>query len=250
MRTRAFEACEAIRSSFSYQRAVRAQLLLRSRVNLTWPGDHVLEKGVAAVDASYWGPGELFGVAVVVTYDPSGNVIACHEAYGPVCVPYVPGLLAFREARLMIPALASALKARGVGLILVDGHGIAHPRRFGIASHLGVVLSTPSIGVAKSLLYGDLVPCALGTCIEANGEVLGVVLEGSGKRVFVSPGNQIDVNKAFEVARSMMREGYGVPYPLALADRLSKLERKRLSSTMPKEVVVQRCDGVLSEVLR
>ncbi|MGC9071991.1 MAG: endonuclease V [Acidilobus sp.] len=249
MRRRAPDRCAGIRSSFSYERAVRAQQALRSRVTFSWPGNHVLERGVIAVDASYWGAGESYGIAVAIALGPSGRALTCYEAYGPVCVPYIPGLLAFREAQLMVPALRAAVRAMGASVVLVDGHGIAHPRRFGIASHLGVVLSIPSIGVAKGLLYGSLAPCPLGTCIEAEGEVLGAALEVSGRRIYVSPGNMVDVAKAVEVVKSMLREGVRLPYPLADADRISKLERKRLSGTRPDILNVGPCDEAIELAL-
>ncbi len=240
LRTGAPEACSSVRASFSYSRAVRAQKSLTSRVVLNPPEGLSLGR-VVAVDAAYWGPGETYGVAVAVVFKGGEELTACYEAVGAACVPYVPGLLAFREAQLMVPAVRAALARAGGSLLLVDGHGIAHPRRFGIASHLGVVLSVPSIGVAKRLLYGRLEGCQLGRCIVADGHVLGVEIESSGRPIYVSPGNMIDVETAASVVRSLMRRGLHLPYPLHVADRISKEERRRLSSLSPSALEVRGC---------
>lgn len=244
------EVCRGIRGAFSYERAVRAQKALRLKVTLRWPGDDVLSRAIMALDASYWGPQESYGVAVAVAFTPEGEPLACYESRGPVCVPYVPGLLAFREMQLMAPAAIALMTRYRVGLTLVDGHGIAHPRRFGIASHVGVALGVPSIGVAKRLLYGRLEQCDLGLCIASDEGVLGVAIETPRGRIYVSPGNLVDVRKSLELVRPMLRSGLALPYPLGVADRLSKLERSRLTTTRPNSVTVHSCDDKLKEVVK
>jgi len=150
----------------------------------------------------------------------------------------------------MAPAAMALMTRYRVGLTLVDGHGIAHPRRFGIASHVGVALAVPSIGVAKRLLYGRLEQCDLGLCIASDEGVLGVAIETSRGRIYVSPGNLVDVRKSLELVRPMLRSGLALPYPLGVADRLSKLERSRLTTTRPTSVTVHSCDDKLKEVVK
>ncbi len=246
MRTRAPEVCEGIRGSFSYARAIKAQQELRSRVVLKPPAN-LDTRTVIAVDAAYWGPGEGYGVAVALSLERGTTIASCYEAIGPVCVPYVPGLLAFRETSLMGPAVRATRASSRGGLLLVDGHGIAHPRRFGIASHLGVTMSMPSIGVAKRPLYGRLESCRLGRCIIADGEIIGVELNSSGRPIYVSPGNMIDVATAASLVRSMLRQGVLLPLPLQLADLITKAERRRLSGTSPSALEVRSCERSVLE---
>ena len=247
LRTRAPEVCEGVRGSFSYARAVRAQKELSSRVVLRSPPE-LAARVVIAVDAAYWGPGESYGVAVALAVKEGKDVVGCKEAIGPVCVPYIPGLLAFRETSLMGAAIRALRPYLVNGLLLVDGHGIAHPRRFGIASHLGVTLSMPSIGVAKRLLYGRVEDCNLGRCIVADGDVIGVELNSSGHTIYVSPGNMIDVASAALFVKSMLRPGLLLPLPLQMADAITKFERRRLSSDSPIALEVKDCEGEVLEL--
>lgn len=247
LRIRAPEACEGVRGSFSYERAVRAQKELSTRVVLR-PPPELAARVVIAVDAAYWGPREIYGVAVAIAMEWERGVVGCKEAVGPVCVPYVPGLLAFREASLMGPAVRALRPYLANGLLLVDGHGIAHPRRFGIASHLGVTLSMPSIGVAKRLLYGRVEDCSLGRCIVAGGDVIGVELDSSGRPIYVSPGNMVDVASAAFLVKSMLRPGVLLPLPLQIADAITKFERRRLAGTSPTTLDVKDCEGEVIEL--
>jgi deoxyribonuclease V len=142
----------------------------------------------------------------------------------PTSMPYVPGLLSFRE----LPALLQALSqfSRRPELLFVDGHGIAHPRGLGIAAHLGVVTDLPSIGVAKSRLCGR--HAELGaergaqTPLLLGGTVIGTVLRSKPhcNPLFVSPGHRLSISTATEwVMRCLTR--YRLPEPTRLADRLA-----------------------------
>jgi deoxyribonuclease V len=125
-------------------------------------------------------------------------------AHCPTTFPYVPGLLSFRE----IPAILQAYRRlrNKPDLIICDGQGYAHPRRFGLASHLGVFLDIPSIGVAKTLLVGSHGPLARkrGSRSELrhDGEVVGVALRTRGgvKPVFVSAGHRVSLASAIAIA--------------------------------------------------
>lgn len=139
--------------------------------------------------------------------------------------PYVPGLLSFREAPAAIAAIRRLV--RGPDLLLCDGHGIAHPRRIGIASHLGLCLDLPSIGVAKSILVGSHGPLgpARGdwTPLVDRGEVIGAALRTRpGVRpVYVSIGHRVCLATAIAIVLQCTGR-FRLPEPIRAADRLSK----------------------------
>jgi len=142
----------------------------------------------------------------------------------PTVMPYVPGLLSFRELPALLAALA--LLERTPDLVFVDGHGIAHPRRLGIAAHFGVATDLPSIGVAKKRLAGeagtpgptrgDHAPLRL------RGEQVGWVLRSKTGclPLFVSPGHRVSVQGALDETLSCLGR-YRLPEPTRLADRLA-----------------------------
>ncbi|MEW2116662.1 endonuclease V [Streptomyces sp. NPDC005474] len=127
-------------------RAVQDEL--RPLVVLDEPGPPPGAGHVTGVDVAYDDERDLVVAAAVVLDAATHDVVAEATAVGRVSFPYVPGLLAFRE----IPAVMAALEALAVppGLVVCDGYGLAHPRRFGLASHLGVLTGLPTIGVAKN----------------------------------------------------------------------------------------------------
>lgn len=234
-------ACLGVRSNFSYRVARDDQLKLKNLLRLD--EDIAPPRILAAVDAAYWGQGGDFGVAVALTVDVTSRSFECYYSYGPVCIPYVPGLLAFRELELMAPALIKAVGRRKVDLLLVDGHGIAHPRGFGLASHLGVALRLPSIGVAKGLLYGQEAPCDYGTCIYIGNTAVGAVLRTpTGSRIYVSPGNLVSLKYSIDVVKTLLIDGLRLPYPLQAADAISKDLRSMLRSEEAEGVKVKACD--------
>lgn len=143
----------------------------------------------------------------------------------PTTFPYIPGLLSFRE----IPAILSALRQIQTmpDALMVDGQGIAHPRRMGIAAHLGVLLDMPAIGVAKSRLTGDYAELpeykGAATPLMDKGERIGTVLRSRerSKPLFISPGHRVGVETALEwVLHGLTR--YRLPEPTRLADKYSK----------------------------
>lgn len=143
----------------------------------------------------------------------------------PAALPYIPGLLSFRE----LPSILAALEQlpRVPDLIVCDGQGIAHPRRFGIAAHLGVVTAVPSIGVAKSILVGthDELPGEKGarTPLRIDGDIVGVVLRSRAgcAPLIVSPGHRVGIERAADLVMALVSR-YRLPEPTRLADRLSK----------------------------
>lgn len=179
---------------------------------------------VAGVDVSYRRWGQRFYAAVVVLDYAMQTVIETVSADGLVDFPYVPGLLSFRELPILLQAFAK-LKAIP-DLILADAQGIAHPRRLGLASHLGLWLDLPTIGCAKSRLCGeaaepDATPGSW-TALREDGEEIGRVVRTKArvKPLYVSPGHQLDLSAAVEATLHCCR-GYRLPEPTRQAHLLS-----------------------------
>ena len=178
---------------------------------------------VAAVDAAY--RGDLMSVAAVgwrIGEDKpiDEKCLICKAPY-----PYVPGLLFLREAPPMLKAVK--LLELDWQLLLVDGHGILHPRRMGLAVLLGLTLDKPTIGIAKSLLIGSESGGGEFGEVRASGELLGYWFKLDRRKFYASPGYLIDVKQIPEIIR---RFG-GYPKPLSYADRLSRrmLSRRSLA---------------------
>lgn len=136
--------------------------------------------------------------------------------------PYISGFLAYREAPITIETYHKL--ELEPDLLIVDGNGILHPRRMGLACHIGLALDKPCIGVAKSLLCGE----QNGDTIYLGKDVVGKVLETKkkAKPIYVSPGHKITLQTAFELIRGMMRE-HKLPEPLHEAHKhAAKMRRK------------------------
>lgn len=186
---------------------------------------------VAGVDVSYEKRGDLFHAAIVVLSFPGLDIVEEATAEDRVTFPYVPGLLSFRELPILLRAFEGLKTIPDV--VLVDGQGIAHPRRLGLASHLGLWLGLPTIGCAKSRLVGDSdepgrekgarEPLRIGE------EVVGTVLRSrDGVRpLYVSPGHLVDVEKASELVLACCGR-YRMPEPTRRAHLLSN--RLRLAA--------------------
>ena len=179
---------------------------------------------VAGIDVGFEEAGTVTSAAVVILSFPSLELEERVIARRPTRFPYVPGLLSFREVPTVLDALTQ-LNVRP-DLLLCDGQGIAHPRRFGIASHIGVLTDWPSIGVAKSLLTGfhAEVPEARGAWvpIKQRDETIGAVLRTrvKVKPVYISIGHKISLDSAIDyVMRCTTR--YRLPETTRLADRLA-----------------------------
>ncbi|KPV40507.1 hypothetical protein AN478_06245 [Thiohalorhabdus denitrificans] len=193
---------------------------LRQRVRLE-PYHGPVER-VAGVDAAFLGD-QVVAVVVVLRF-PELTVEEEAVAVRPVPFPYVPGLLSFREGPAVLEVFRAV--ANPPDLILFDGQGIAHPRRLGIAAHLGVLLDRPAIGVAKSRLTGTFDEGALGAEKGARvplteaGEVLGAVVRSrtNVRPLFVSPGHRCDADSAVDWTLACCTR-YRLPEPTRLADR-------------------------------
>jgi len=201
------------------------QDVLRSRVVLDEPGPPPGTGRVTGVDVAYDDERDVVVAAAVVLDGATLDVVAEATAVGRVAFPYVPGLLAFRE----IPAVLAALESLTAdpGLVICDGYGLAHPRRFGLASHLGVLTGLPVFGVAKNpftFTYeqpgphrGDWSPLLDGD------EVVGRALrtQGGVKPVFVSVGHRTGLDNACAHTLRLARE-FRQPETTRRADALCR----------------------------
>ncbi len=183
---------------------------------------------VLGVDVSYMRSEQTFTACAVLLEMPGLKVVNSCCGMGAVSFPYVPGLLSFRELPPLIPILK---KAPRPDLIIVDGHGIAHPRGFGLACHLGLITGVPTIGCAKSLLVGTCEKPGLERGATApmtfDGRVVGYALRSrrGSKPLYISPGHLLDPEEAVKGVQ-MCLKGYRLPEPTRLADRLTKRTRE------------------------
>ncbi len=200
--------------------AIELQKNLSGMVSTKWDGRRVAT--IAAADVHFPRRETSRAALVVVTF-PGLEPVETVVRDSPTSFPYIPGLLSFRE----IPPILEAWKElRTVpGLILCDSHGTAHPRGLGMASHLGIDLGIPSIGCAKSHLFGrhDEPGPERGdssTVEDRSGRVIGSVLRTrTGVRpVYVSPGHMIDLHTAILTVLACSPK-YRIPVPLAMAHK-------------------------------
>lgn len=189
---------------------------------------------IAGVDVGFEEQGRVTLAAAVLLDAETLQLLGHSVARVPTSMPYVPGLLSFRE----LPALLQALQGlpQVPDLIYCDGLGIAHPRRLGIASHLGVVTGLPTIGVAKSILVGthEDLPATKGAWVPLRhaGEQIGWMLRSKDgvKPLLVSPGHRVSLATAVELVLACCR-GYRLPEPTRLADRLASRRGEMPAST-------------------
>jgi len=190
-------------------------------------------KRVAGLDLGHSPVTEMSRAVVAVLSFPELELVESAEAEMPTSFPYVPGLLSFRETPVAIKALEKIASAPD--LILVDGQGHAHPRRFGIACHVGLFVDVPTVGVAKSILVGrhEDLPPERGSTAELihRGEVVGTVLRTKDKvqPVFVSVGHRISLATATELVLRCTTK-YRLPEPTRLADKMSSYRKKATGS--------------------
>jgi deoxyribonuclease V len=165
--------------------------------------------------------------AVVLLSFPEQEILEKHVYEEPLRMEYIPGLLSFRE----IPAIAGAFAQlkQQPDLVMVDGQGIAHPRRLGIASHLGLWLDLPTIGCAKSILTGYYEEAKLGQeagawlPLKYRGETIGAAVRTRSrvKPMIISLGHRISLESSIRFVLQCAR-GYRLPEPTRQADKLSK----------------------------
>ena len=223
--------------NFTPRQAMDLQLRLAKRVSTRSFSGEV--RTLAGADVSYDFSTGCFFAAVIVLSWPGQEVLEIARSHGRVRFPYVPGLLSFRE----LPPILNALRRLRTtpDLLFCDGQGLAHPRFFGLACHLGLFVGIPTIGCAKSLLVGEhsRVPRCRGgySTLTFRDRQVGVALrtrEGV-REIFVSPGHRISIQQAADWAmRSAGR--FRIPEPTRLADKeVSRMRREGVKqSRRPK----------------
>ena len=187
---------------------------------------------IGGCDSSFPTPETILSVFVVLKF-PSLELVEKVYSYGPVTMPYVPGFLSFREADNVVQAFAKL--ANKPDVVMVDGHGIAHPRRMGIGAHLGVLLDVPTFGVAKQRLTGTFAEPgpekgSIAPLTDAKtGELIGEVVRSKDKvlPLFVSPGHRCDQATATRLTLACLR-GYKLPEPTRLADHWAEEFKKEV----------------------
>lgn len=220
------EVSELHRWDLAPAEAARLQRELRQRLSLQDGIALSAIRFVAGADAAYRrrGAHSVAFAAVVVLSFPDLEIVETRIIASPVAFPYVPGLLSFREGPPILEAFRQLRQRPDV--VLFDGQGYAHPRRFGVACHLGLILDLPSIGCAKSRLVGryeepEQVFGATRPLIDRGEQVGAVVRTRPGHApLFVSPGHRMSIPTAVQITLACCREEQFLPEPTRLADRL------------------------------
>ncbi len=208
--------------AIAIQKRLRSKVIPRGRVRRP--------RLIAGADAAFDKDSEsVFAVAVVLSF-PALEILECVSHIDHLTFPYVPGLLSFREAPTILRAFGKLRRTPDV--IFVDGQGLAHPRAFGIACHIGVCLDHPVIGCAKSVLIGSYEEPKPPRGSESSlygreGRVIGAAVRTRDRirPVFVSVGHRISLKEAIRLTLACGK-GYRIPEPTRLADHLAA-EAKR-----------------------
>lgn len=205
----------------SPSRAIEIQNSLAGRVRRVRPTGPL--RRIAGIDVAFTRDGRTCIAAAVVWDSEQGQIVEQRTATRPLTFPYVPGLLSFREA----PAVLAALRRLGIApdALMCDGQGYAHPRRFGLACHVGLIVDLPTVGCGKTRLCGAHGQPGRRRGSKAplthEGETIGTVLRTRDdvRPVYVSIGHRIDLRTA---ERLVLRcaVGYRLPEPTRRADRL------------------------------
>ena len=207
--------------SIAGARALQAQLATRVRL---YDDFHDPPRTVVGLDVGFEDGGDTVRAAAVLLDATSLHTLEMHVARRPTQMPYVPGLLSFRE----LPALLDVLSMLSAppDLAMVDGQGIAHPRRLGIAAHLGVATGLPTIGVAKKRLAGHYEEPGPQrgdrSRLVHRGDTVGYALRSKPRcnPLIVSPGHRVSLDSAVVLVMHFL-DGYRLPAPTRRADRLA-----------------------------
>jgi deoxyribonuclease V len=215
-----------INPRFSIEKAHRAQLQLSKKIVFE---DRLPERirFVAGVDVAY-AKGASIGAVAVLDYG-SLKLVESQTSLCQTCFPYIPTLLSFRE---IPPTVLSIRKLRvQPDVFLADGHGFAHPYRCGFASHLGLVISKPTIGVAKHRLFGKVEDSEVEkdvAFLRHGNEVVGAMVTTKPGRepVYVSVGHMVSLKTAVEIVEDCTRHDR-VPEPISRAHEIATSEKRK-----------------------
>lgn len=168
--------------------------------------------------------------AIVVLEYPSMRFVEAKYAFHEDAIPYIPGYLSYREMPAVTEAF-SKLRNRP-DIIFCDGNGILHPRRIGCASHLGIALGIPTIGIAKKLLLGEVREGKVWVDNEIRG--FEVKTKDVANPIYVSPGHMISLGTALKLAMDCIRTPHKLPEPLHEAHKYANKVRKKLHGEAPR----------------
>ena len=218
-----------MKPNFSVKKARRAQRALSKKI---MKQDRLPKhlRLIAGVDVAYT-EYKAIGAIAVLDYE-SMKVVETQTSVNPVQAPYIPTLLAFREAQ---PAIRTIRKLHlKPDIFLVDAHGLAHPYRCGFASHLGLIIQKPTIGVAKSRLCGQPEPAQEGHDViplKDGEEVIGAVVttKNGSKPIYVSIGHMISLQTAVAVVKHCTQNSR-IPEPILQAHLLAAQEKRKINN--------------------
>lgn len=178
---------------------------------------------IAGADLAYDKNSNLGFCSIVIFSYPDLTVKRIYSEHDKIKFSYIPGLLSFREGPLFLKTYKKI--KRKPDLIIFDGQGIAHPRKFGIAAHLGLFINIPTIGCAKSILYGEYkepekTKGARSYLFDKEKNKIGIVLRTrtSVKPVFISPGNLVGIDEAADIIMNCI-DKYRIPESIRIADQ-------------------------------
>lgn len=198
----------------TYADAIRLQKNIAKKV-IAAKDDFGKISSICGVDIAYGGGSNrnaAYCSAVIMARNMQ-KLVECVDVQTIVKYPYVPGLLMLREAEPIFYTLKSLKNT--YDLLLIDGHGLLHPRKCGLACYIGVTIDKPTIGVAKSRLCGTVRPDGF---VELDGEILGYAIS---KKMYISVGHRITLKTAIALVRE-----FGIE-PLRLADINSRINKKK-----------------------
>ncbi|UCH14634.1 MAG: endonuclease V [Bacteroidales bacterium] len=217
-------------SDISINEAKEIQSRLSQKLVIGGKPDKI--NNVAGVDVAYINKENIALCVVVIFSYPALELLSVNYNHDTVTYPYIPGLLYLREGPIILKAFEN-IKIQP-DIVIFDGHGIAHPRRFGLASHIGLNLNLPAIGCAKSFLYGSYEEPAKkkgssSTLYDEYNKPAGVVLRSreNVKPVFISPGHLVGIDESVEIVMNCLAR-YRIPEPLRFADIEVNRYKKKL----------------------
>lgn len=221
-------AATKLKTAFSVEKAHKTQIKLSERIILK---DKIPDRIhlVAGVDVAYAKDVSIAAIAVL-----DFNSLGLEESQTAICktlFPYIPTLLSFREIPPAVQAIRK-LQAQP-DVFLVDAHGYAHPYRCGFASHLGLIIKKPTIGVAKSMLIGTLEKSEQNknnVMIRHKGEIIGaeITTKPKQKPVYVSVGNMISLDTAIKIVKQCILDSR-IPEPIALAHEIATAAKRKIN---------------------
>ncbi len=233
----------ALRSRYPLQNLRELQNRAAERLILHSPPN--APTTVAGLDISYGDRNRAVGAYVLVEF-PSGQVLWSTLIRSEVAFPYIQSFLTFRELPILLQLVEEAARhGQLADTYLIDGSGLLHQRQVGLASHFGVVVGRPTIGVTKKLLCGKVelagIRAGENRPISDEGKTCGVAIRARTRALqilYVSPGNLVDVDYAREIVDPLVT-GHRLPEPLYWADRLSRQQAREKSIDAPRS----RADG-------